>query len=152
MEIEENEFSKNQKQNKPSNQQSNQQSNNNTNNNKIQQAPKIVLDPKAEEMLKKFEKKIPIKEYTFNDEILYIPTRYKPGEIIGIGAYGIIISAIDTLNNNQVVAIKKLKRISDIIDLKRIAREILIMKYCQHENIIPLLDVIIHLNKDEQTK
>jgi mitogen-activated protein kinase 1/3 len=47
------------------------------------------------------------------------------------------------------VAIKKLKSISDIIDLKRVAREILIMKYCQHENIIPLLDVIIHLNKNQ---
>ena len=146
MEIEENDFSKKQTQNKPSN----QQSKNNISDNKVQQVPKIVLDPKAEEILKKYEKKIPIKEYTFNDEILYIPTRYKPGEIIGIGAYGIIISALDTLNNNKVVAIKKLKRISDIIDLKRIAREILIMKYCQHENIIPLLDVIIHLNKDTQ--
>ena len=152
MEIEENISTQN---STKSNQ--NQQSNNNNNNtnntasnNKVQQVQKITLDPKAEEMLKKYEKKIPIKEYTFNDETLYITTRYKPGEIIGIGAYGIIISAIDTLNNNQIVAIKKLKRISDIIDLKRIAREILIMKYCQHENIIPLLDVIIHLNKDEQ--
>ena len=108
MEIEENDFSKKQTQNKPSN----QQSNNNISDNKVQQVPKIVLDPKAEEILKKYEKKIPIKEYTFNDEILYIPTRYKPGEIIGIGAYGIIISALDTLNNNKVVAIKKLKRIS----------------------------------------
>ena len=145
MEIEENDFSKKQTQNKPSN----QQSNNNISDNKVQQVPKIVLDPKAEEILKKYEKKIPIKEYTFNDEILHLPTRYKPGEIIGIGAYGIIISAADLENNGQVVAIKKLKRIADIIDLKRIAREILIMKYCQHENIVPLLDVIVHLNKDK---
>ena len=101
-------------------------------------------------MLKKQGKKNSDYRNTFNDEILYIPTRYKPCEIIGIGAYGIIISAIDTLNNNTVLPIKKLKRISDLIDLKGIAREILIMKYCQHENIIPLLDVIIHLKKDEQ--
>ena len=100
-------------------------------------------------MLKKYQKNYPIKEYTYNDEILHLPTRYKPGEIIGIGAYGIIISAVDLENNNQIVAIKKLKRIADIIDLKRIAREILIMKYCQHENIIPLLDVVVHLNKDK---
>ena len=107
------------------------------------------LDPKALEILQKnFEKKIPIKEVEYNGEKLYIPTRYIPGEIIGSGAYGVIIKAIDTQNNNQVVAIKKLKSISDKIDLKRVAREILIMKYCQHENIIPLFDVIIHLNKD----
>jgi mitogen-activated protein kinase 1/3 len=129
-----------------------QQNPNNVQNNnqtQFQQTQKIELDPKAVEMLKKYQKNYPIKEYTYNDEVLHLPTRYKPGEIIGIGAYGIIISAVDLGNNNQVVAIKKLKRISDIIDLKRIAREILIMKYCQHENIIPLLDVIIHLNKDK---
>ncbi len=42
-----------------------------------------------------------------------------------------------------MVRIKKVKNISDNIDLKRITREILIMKYCQLENIIPLFDVII---------
>ena len=127
----------------------NQKGNTNNQNNQIRQKPIIKLDPKALEILQKnFEKKVPIKEYNYNDEILYIPTRYEPGEIIGVGAYGIILSAKDTQNNNQLVAIKKVKSISDNIDLKRITREILIMKYCQHENIIPLLDVIIHLNKN----
>ena len=146
MEIEENTPTKQdtntQNQNKDSTKKNNTQ-------NQVPQTQKLVLDPKAEEMLKNYEKNIPLKAYTYNDEILHLPLRYKPGEIIGVGAYGIIISAVDTQNNNQVVAIKKLKRISDIIDLKRIAREILIMKYCQHENIIPLFDVIIHLNKDQ---
>ncbi len=146
MEIEENTPTKQdtntQNQNKDSTKKNNTQ-------NQVPQTQKLVLDPKAEEMLKNYEKNIPLKAYTYNDEVLHLPLRYKPGEIIGVGAYGIIISAVDTQNNNQVVAIKKLKRISDIIDLKRIAREILIMKYCQHENIIPLLDVIIHLNKDK---
>ena len=115
------------------------------------QAPQIIFDQKALEMLKKFEKKLPTKSYVYNDdEIITLPLRYKPSEIIGLGAYGIIISAIDTENNNQIVAIKKLKRISDIIDLKRIAREVLIMKYCQHENIVSLLDVIIHFNYSEK--
>jgi mitogen-activated protein kinase 1/3 len=146
MEIEENTPTKQdtntQNQNKDSTKKNNTQ-------NQVPQTQKLVLDPKAEEMLKNYEKNIPLKAYTYNDEVLHLPLRYKPGEIIGVGAYGIIISAVDTQNNNQVVAIKKLKRISDIIDLKRIAREILIMKYCQHENIIPLFDVIIHLNKDQ---
>ena len=132
------------------NNKNNQKGNTNNQNNQIRQKPIIKLDPKALEILQKnFEKKVPIKEYNYNDEILYIPTRYEPGEIIGVGAYGIIISAKDTQNNNQLVAIKKVKSISDNIDLKRITREILIMKYCQHENIIPLLDVIIHLNKNQ---
>ena len=144
MEIEENTPTKQdtntQNQNKDSTKKNNTQ-------NQVPQTQKLVLDPKAEEMLKNYEKNIPLKAYTYNDEVLHLPLRYKPGEIIGVGAYGIIISAVDTQNNNQVVAIKKLKRISDIIDLKRIAREILIMKYCQHENIIPLFDVIINNNR-----
>ena len=53
---------------------------------------------------------------------------------------------------NQLVAIKKLKSTSDIIDLKRVLREIIIMKYCEHENIVPLYDVIVHLNKDPTLK
>ena len=156
MEIEENTPKNNdpaanhQSQNQPNQSKSqNKTANNKNNNTTFQQIQKIELDPKALEMLKKYQKNYPIKEYTYNDEILHLPTRYKPGEIIGIGAYGIIISAVDLENNNQIVAIKKLKRIADIIDLKRIAREILIMKYCQHENIIPLLDVVVHLNKDK---
>ena len=129
----------------------NQQNNNQNKNQQSHQNPIVRLDPKALEVLhNNFEKKIPIKEVEYNNEKLYIPTRYIPGEIIGSGAYGVILKAVDTQNNNQVVAIKKLKSISDIIDLKRVAREILIMKYCQHENIIPLFDVIIHLNKNPQ--
>ena len=72
MDIEDSDFLKKPTQNKTSNQPSNNNTKNNTSNNKAQQVQKIVLDPKAEEMLKKYEKKIPIKEYTFNDEILYI--------------------------------------------------------------------------------
>ena len=63
MEIEENISTQN---STKSNQ--NQQSNNNNNNtnntasnNKVQQVQKITLDPKAEEMLKKYEKKNPNK-------------------------------------------------------------------------------------------
>jgi mitogen-activated protein kinase 1/3 len=122
-----------------------------SNQNQMQEHQKsiIKLDSKALEILhKNYEKKIPTKEISYNEEKVFLPTRYKPGPIIGSGAYGIIFSAVDTQNNNQMVAIKKLKSISDNIDLKRIAREVLIMKYCQHENIIPLFDVIIHLNKN----
>ena len=79
--------------------------NSNTNQTQIQQTQKLELDPKAIEMLKKYQKNYPIKEYTYNDEVLHLPTRYKPGEIIGIGAYGIIISAEDLQNNNQLVDI-----------------------------------------------
>ena len=40
------------------------------------------------------------------------------------------------------MAIKKIQNIIDQIDLKRILREIMILKYMKHENIITLYDVI----------
>jgi mitogen-activated protein kinase 1/3 len=42
----------------------------------------------------------------------------------------------------SIVAIKKLGKIDDMIDAKRVLREIKIMKNLQHENILGLKDVI----------
>ncbi len=94
---------------------------------------------------------IPCKEYNYNSEIFYLPIRYKPGDLIGSGAYGAVINAYDNKTNKNI-AIKKLKSISDAVDLKRVLREVMIMKYVQHENIIPLYDVIFHINKNPQLK
>lgn len=46
------------------------------------------------------------------------------------------------MKNDRSVAIKKIQNIIDQIDLKRILREIMILKYMKHENIITLYDVI----------
>lgn len=55
---------------------------------------------------------------------------------IGYGAYGIVISALDS-ETNQKVAIKKItKAFSDPVDAKRILREIILMKKLKaHENV-----------------
>lgn len=42
------------------------------------------------------------------------------------------------------MAIKKLGKIDDMIDAKRVLREIKIMKNLQHENILGLKDVLYH--------
>ena len=42
---------------------------------------------------------------------------------------------------HNIVAIKKLGKIDDMIDAKRVLREIKIMKNLQHENILGLKDV-----------
>ena len=83
MEIEENTPKNNdpaanpQSQNQPNQSKSkNNAANNKNNNTTFQQIQKIELDPKALEMLKKYQKNYPIKEYTYNDEILHLPTRH----------------------------------------------------------------------------
>jgi mitogen-activated protein kinase 1/3 len=61
--------------------------------------------------------------------------------LIGNGSFGAVIEAKD-LKHDRPVAIKKIQNIIDQIDLKRILREIMILKYMKHENIISLYDVI----------
>lgn len=50
--------------------------------------------------------------------------------------------AIDTKNQNQKVAIKKLNAVEDIVDAKRVLREIRILRLMKHENIVRLLSCI----------
>ena len=97
------------------------------------------------------ENKLNYNSILTNNEKFYLPPRYKIGEIIGNGAYGSVIYAYD-LKNNINVAIKKLKPITDIVDLKRVLREIIIMKYMKHENIVSLYDVIFHVNVNPNIK
>lgn len=60
---------------------------------------------------------------------------------IGHGAYGVVCSAFDR-TKDQKVAIKKVgKAFEDLIDAKRIVREIKLLKFFDHENIIALIDV-----------
>ena len=70
-----------------------------------------------------------------------LPEKYEIIKVIGKGTFGTVVSAINKENNTNV-AIKKLSKIEDIIDAKRVLREIKIMKNLTHENILGLLDVI----------
>lgn len=47
--------------------------------------------------------------------------------MIGRGTFGAVISALST-KSGENVAIKKLAKIEDVIDAKRVLREIIVMK------------------------
>jgi mitogen-activated protein kinase 1/3 len=60
---------------------------------------------------------------------------------VGSGAYGHVFSAKDK-KTGKSVAIKKIhKAFEDVIDAKRVLREIKILKFFEHENIIELIDI-----------
>jgi serine/threonine protein kinase len=82
-----------------------------------------------------------MRKLEINGIIFDLPERYEPIKLIGKGTYGAVISAIDGINKEKV-AIKKLGKIDDMIDAKRVLREIKIMKHLQHENILGLKDVV----------
>ena len=71
-----------------------------------------------------------------------VPEKYEYIKQIGHGAYGVVCSALDH-SIKAKVAIKKVpKAFEDLIDAKRIVREIKLLKFFDHENIIGLVDVL----------
>jgi len=80
--------------------------------------------------------------YNVNGTRFEVDSRYQPINPVGKGAYGLVCSAQDLLTSKKV-AIKKVPRaFDDIVDGKRILREIKLMKFCEHENICTVLDVL----------
>lgn len=67
-----------------------------------------------------------------------IPSRYVVQDVLGQGAYGVVISALDS-QTKEIVAIKKIERVFDHETFtKRTLREIRVLKKLQHENIISM--------------
>ena len=66
---------------------------------------------------------------------------YKFNKVLGRGSYGIVLSGTEK-STGRDVAIKRVERIfTSTLDAKRILREIRILTYLKHENIIDLIDI-----------
>lgn len=64
-----------------------------------------------------------------------VDSRYQILKPIGVGAYGIVISAVDK-KDGKMVALKKISGVfEDAIDAKRVLREIRLMQALGHENV-----------------
>jgi len=74
-----------------------------------------------------------------------VDQRYVNLSPCGDGSYGLVASALDTISG-RTVAIKKIKdTFSDLIDAKRILREIkLLRQFNAHENIVTILDIMTY--------
>ena len=67
--------------------------------------------------------------------------RYKLIKVKGKGSYG-IVGAYEDKKNGQKVAIKRMHKIEDSIDARRMIREIRILHYFRHDNIVDLKRVV----------
>jgi serine/threonine protein kinase len=68
--------------------------------------------------------------------------RYQLIRAIGHGAYGVVIAASDQVTGNSV-AIKNIPRtFDDLVDAKRIVREIRLMRHLHHPHVVSVLDVM----------
>ena len=106
-------------------------------------SPPLKISSDSRPQLKCYKIKHGNKEVTFTVE-----SRYKPDSSIGMGAYGVVCSALDTVTNKQV-AIKKLyDPFSRIASAKRVLREINILTHFDHENIICARDFLRLTGRD----
>ena len=70
-----------------------------------------------------------------------VQARYAPIKPIGKGAYGVVCSARD-VDTDARVAIKKIGNAFDnAVDAKRTLREIKLLRFLNHDNIIALVDI-----------
>lgn len=80
-----------------------------------------------------------------------IDERYHTLKPIGDGSYGFVVSAVDSVTGNKV-AIKKVKdTFADVVDAKRILRELKLLRHLNgHENIITIHDIMTYPHDTDQ--
>jgi len=72
-----------------------------------------------------------------------LPSRYEVRQLIGTGSYGSVCEAYDK-EKERIVAIKKVNRVfEDLIDCKRILREIAILTSLDNDRIVRIYDICI---------
>eukprot|EP00761_Pharyngomonas_kirbyi_P013006 gb/GECH01013033.1/.p1 GENE.gb/GECH01013033.1/~~gb/GECH01013033.1/.p1 ORF type:complete len:353 (+),score=47.07 gb/GECH01013033.1/:1-1059(+) len=82
------------------------------------------------------------KVYKIKDVEFQVDERYVIEKTIGYGAYGIVVSAKDQITGRKV-AIKKIPKLfQDVVDGKRILREIKLLAHFKHDNVISIKDIM----------
>ena len=83
----------------------------------------------------------PVKEFMVRGSRFEVAEQYTLIKAVGKGAYGVVCSCRDTRTGRKV-AIKKVgEAFNDDTDAKRTLREIKLLRFLNHENIIALVDV-----------
>jgi serine/threonine protein kinase len=108
----------------------------------------LILGPElsgkmpAEDKKEKKKKKNGTHSFMVNSCKFVIDSHYHPLKPLGRGAYGVVCSAIDKSRGEKKVAIKKIQgAFEDLVDGKRILREVKLLRHFRHENICGLVDL-----------
>lgn len=75
--------------------------------------------------------------------VFEITSRYTNLSPIGMGAFGLVCAATDTLTGQQVAIKKIMKPFSTPVLAKRTYRELKLLKHLRHENLICLEDIFL---------
>ena len=82
----------------------------------------------------------------------HIPTRYTLTKLLGRGSYGVVCSGINNDTKDKVAIKKVIKLFREKSETKRLLREIRLLKFFNHDNIIKvthLLNPVKIRNLDE---
>ena len=83
----------------------------------------------------------PVRQFVVRGSRFEVASKYTLIKAVGKGAYGVVCSCRDT-ETGLKVAVKKVEdAIVDPVDAKRTLREIKLLRFLNHENIIALVDV-----------
>merc|ERR550517_1268676 len=85
--------------------------------------------------------KLPPHASVIRGHTFLVGPRYAGLQYIGEGAYGMVVSALDTASNTKV-AIKKISPFEHQTYCQRTLREIKILNRLKHENIIDIRDIL----------
>ena len=96
----------------------------------------------SKQILEKLKQTYPNKTiFSIAGHFFIIDEKYEFIKRLGQGAYGIVVSCLDK-TNNSVVAMKKVENaFEDLIDAKRILRELRLLHFFNHPSIIKLIDI-----------
>lgn len=85
--------------------------------------------------------------FNANGQVFTLDVRYRLIKSVGNGAYGTVIAAKDSTSDTSV-AVKKITNIfEDLVDAKRILREVRLLGHFSHKNITKLLDLSPPISK-----
>ena len=77
-----------------------------------------------------------------------IDNHYTPIKPIGKGAYGVVCSAKNALSGEKVAIKKITNAFENVTDSRRTLREITLLRYLKHENIIAVRDILRPPSRD----
>lgn len=78
-----------------------------------------------------------------------IKGRYRKVEVVGEGAYGMVVKCVDA-KTDKYVAIKVCKYEQEMGISSTILREVSLLRMIDHPNVVPLLDVLQEEGKDQR--
>eukprot|EP01063_Lacrimia_lanifica_P017465 TRINITY_DN2454_c0_g1_i1.p1 TRINITY_DN2454_c0_g1~~TRINITY_DN2454_c0_g1_i1.p1 ORF type:complete len:395 (+),score=153.96 TRINITY_DN2454_c0_g1_i1:63-1187(+) len=90
------------------------------------------------------------KVYTIHGNRFEVPTKYNLVKAVGFGAYGFVVAAVNEETGGKV-AIKKCQDVfHEVEDGKRVLREIRLLSFLNHENLLTITDLLPPRDKNFQ--